>query len=216
MKGIGLESVAAAIVRVWARTLRISFYAWNGQPIHATDPWLGDRVYAVCERDILSLLPFAAHREYVTAVATGRDGNTATAVLQRLGVSVARGSARRDGAQAMRALLRQCTPSRSIVLSVDGPLGPAGVAKPGVTVLGARCGRDVVPVAAAARWYLRFPWTWSGIYLPLPFSRVALQSGEPLTIRGASTRQSRIEAAAIISARLHDARRQAWARVRAS
>jgi lysophospholipid acyltransferase (LPLAT)-like uncharacterized protein len=99
---------------------------------------------------------------------------------------------------------------------VDGPLGPAGVAKPGVTVLSARCRREVVPLAAAARWAFRLPWTWSGIYLPLPFSRVSLQSAEPLVVTGAAGREARRHAAAIITARLHEARRQAQARVRAS
>lgn len=212
----GLEVIAAALVRGWARTLRVTFHAWNGQRVEPDDPWLNGRVYAVCERDILSLLPFAAHHEYVTAVATGRDGNRATAVLRRLGVHVARGSVRHDGAQAIQSLRRLLTPTRSIVLSVDGPLGPAGVAKPGVMVLGARCRRDVVPVAAAARWAFRFPRTWSGLYLPLPFSRVSLQSGEPLPVNGPADRRSRTEAAAILTARLHDARRQAKTRVRAS
>jgi lysophospholipid acyltransferase (LPLAT)-like uncharacterized protein len=212
----GLEAIGAAMIRGWARTLRVTFHASNGQRVEPNDPWLHGRVYAVCERDILSLLPFAAHHEYVTAVATGRDGNRATAVLSQLGVHVARGSVRRDGAQAIQSLRRLMTPARSVVLSVDGPLGPAGVAKPGVMVLGARCRREVVPLAAAARWSFRFPWTWSGIYLPLPFSRVSLQSGEPLPAGGAADRHMRTEAAAIITARLHEARRQAHARVRAS
>lgn len=207
-----LEAAGAALIRRWARTLRVTFHGWNGQRIVPGDPWFNGRLFAVCERDLLALLPFAGYRDYVTVVASGRDGNRAAAVLEALGLKVARGSAGRDGAAAMRTVLRLITPERSVLVSVDGPLGPAGVAKPGVLTIGARCGREVVPIAAAARWALTFPGTWSGIYLPLPFSRVCLQTAEPLPARGATTRQERAQAAAVLTARLHEARRQARAR----
>ena len=60
-------------------------------------------------------------------------------------------------------------------LVVDGPLGPAGRAKPGAVVCARRepAGRSVRSARPRdAR--LSFPRTWSGIYLPLPFTRLVI------------------------------------------
>lgn len=207
---------SAAVVRHWARTLRVTCMLWDGRRIEADDPWIAGRLFAVAERDLVALLSMAADRQWVTAIARGRDGDRAAAVAEHLQVLVARGAAGRDGHSAVQAMVRLCTADRPAILSVDGPLGPAGVAKPGVVSLGALCRRDVVPVAAAARWSIRFPGTWSGIYLPLPFSRVWVQAAEPLPVNGETDREGRTQAAAIITARLREARRQAQAGVRSA
>lgn len=207
---------SAAVVRRWARTLRITCTLWDGRRIEVDDPWIAGRLFAVAERDLLALLPLKADREWVTTIAIGRDGDRAASVAAHLNAHVVRGAAGRNGLSAMASMVRLCATTRPAFLSVDGPLGPAGVAKPGIVSLGARCGRDVVPVAAAARWSFRFPGTWSGIYLPLPFSRVCVEAGEPLPVSGATNRQQRAQAAAVLTARLAEARALALARVRAS
>lgn len=209
-----LEAWAAAMVRRWARTLRVTYALWDGRRIGQDDPWIAGRLFAVTERDLLALFPLADRREWVTAIAPGPDGDRAASLVRHLNAHVARGAAGRSGHSAMESLVRLSTADRPVLLSVDGPLGPAGVAKPGVVSLGALCDREVVPLAAAARWSFRFPRTWSGIYLPLPFSRVWVQAGEPLEVSGATGRQERAQAAAVITARLHEARSRALAGVR--
>jgi len=180
------------------------------------DPWIDGRLFAVAECDLLAVLPWANGRPFVTTIASGRDGDWAAMVASGLGVLVARGAAGRGGTSAVEGLLRLTTPDRPVLLSVDGPLGPAGIAKPGIVSLGASCRRDVVPIAAAARWAFRFPWTWSGIYLPLPFSKVWLQAAEPVNVTGATDRLARAGAAKVITARMRDARAHAHAQVHAT
>lgn len=204
---------SAAVVRQWARTLRVTATLWDGRRVEVGDPWLAGRLFAVSERDLLAVLPFAEGHEWVTAIAIGRDGDIATSVAAHLNVHVARGAAGRDGLSALESMVQMCATGRPALLSVDGPLGPAGVAKPGVVFLGARCGRDVVPVAASARWAFRFPGTWSEIYLPLPFSRVCVEFEEPLPVTGATHREGRSQAAVILTGRLHEARARALLRV---
>jgi lysophospholipid acyltransferase (LPLAT)-like uncharacterized protein len=191
----------------------VTYTLWDGRRIRRDDPWIAGRLFAVAERDLPALMPLAAGREWVTAIAPGRDGDRATGVVERLGASVVRGTVGRDGLAAVEALAHLCTPHRPILLSVDGPLGPAGVAKPGIVSLGARCEREVVPVAAAARWSIRLPRTWSGIYIPLPFSRVAIRAGAPVPTHGSTDRRGRTAAAAEITHRLQRARALALAEV---
>lgn len=209
-------ALSAAVVRRWARTWRVTITLSDGRHIGVGDPWIDRRLFAVAERDLLALLPMTAGHEWVTAIAVGPDGDRAAAVAACLNVHVARGAAGRGGLAALESMVRLCMSDRPAVLSVDGPLGPAGVAKPGIVSLGARCGRDVVPVAAAARWSFRFPGTWSGIYVPLPFSRVCLEAGDPLPVSGATDRHGRTAVAAMLTARMAEARAVALMRVHAS
>jgi len=59
-------------------------------------------------------------------------------------------------------------------LVVDGPLGPAGRVQRGAAVCAIETRRPVRALGAAARHAFVFPNTWSGIYLPLPFTRVEI------------------------------------------
>lgn len=201
-----LHHWVAMLARQWARTLRVTCTLWDGRGIGTDDPWIAGRLFAVAERDLPALLPLTDGREWVTAIAPGRDGDRATAVMETLGGFVVRGTIGRNGLAAIEAMVQLRTPNRPILLSVDGPLGPAGIAKPGVVSLGARCGCEVVPIAAAARWSIRLPRTWSGIYIPLPFSRVILRAEAPVPTRGATDRRGRTAAATEVTLRLQRAR----------
>lgn len=208
-----LHRWAAALVTRWAGTLRVSYVLWDGRRIGPNDPWIAGRLFAVAECDLPTLIPLATGREWITAIAPGRDGDHATAIAAHLGIVVVRGTVNRGGLSVLESIARLCTPARPIFLSVDGPLGPSGIAKPGVVSLGARCGRDVVPVAAAARWSVRVPGTWSGIYIPLPFTRVSVRVERPVPTQGATDRLRRTDAAAEVTRRLQQARALAQAEV---
>jgi hypothetical protein len=52
------------------------------------------------------------------------------------------------------------------------------------------------------------------VYLPLPFSRVWVQAAEPVIVGGVTDRSARADAAAVITARLQEARNLAHAGVR--
>jgi lysophospholipid acyltransferase (LPLAT)-like uncharacterized protein len=81
--------------------------------------------------------------------------------------------------QAVR-LLRQGV---TCAVTPDGPLGPAGVAKPGAVILASLTGVPVVPLAAATRLKLVFR-SWDAFQVPLPFAKGVVTIGEPLTVPG--------------------------------
>jgi lysophospholipid acyltransferase (LPLAT)-like uncharacterized protein len=164
---------AARLYLAYFATLRVRCVLDDGTRVRRTElPSLGG-VYGVCERDALAASGLIAGQHMAVLVAHGRDGDWASALLAAIGCRVIRGSARRGGATGLRALIRHLRTTRTAVgLVVDGPLGPAGVAKPGAAMCALQGGRTLHAVGVACRWKLTFPRTWSGIYLPLPFSRI--------------------------------------------
>lgn len=70
----------------------------------------------------------------------------------------------------------------SLVVTPDGPWGPYRVAKPGALMVARQSGLPIVPLAVRARPAFRLSRRWDRQLLPLPFSRLALVAGEPMTV----------------------------------
>ena len=117
---------------------------------------------------------------YCVAVSRSRDGSLVAATLRALGYTdPARGSSSRGGSAALMGLLRQLEAGTTVAVLVDGPRGPAGVAKPGIAALARHTGSSIQPVALAARPALRLR-SWDRSLVPLPFARVVCAFGEPI------------------------------------
>ena len=171
---------AARAYRVYYATLRVKGVRPNGTRFRPADYPMEGQIFALCERDTLALGGLMAGRRFTVLVALGRDGNWASALLAALGCQVVRGSTRRGGTRALLQVTRSAQATNDPVgMVVDGPLGPAGVAKPGVVLCGLKAGRPVRALGVASRWSIRFPGTWSGLYLPVPFSSVMVTYSEP-------------------------------------
>lgn len=70
----------------------------------------------------------------------------------------------------------------SLVVTPDGPWGPHRIVKPGALIVARHAGLPVLPVAVSARPALRLTGRWDRQILPLPFSRLELVAGPPLTV----------------------------------
>ncbi len=163
------------LYRLYYATLRVVTLLPDGSAGTPAEYPFGSEIFALAERDTVALAGIMAGRRFTVLVAQGRDGDWATAALRAMGCTVVRGSSRRGGVEALVALIddrRQ--PSGPAALVVDGPLGPAGVAKPGVAALAAKTGLPICALGAAARREVTLNGTWARIHIPLPFTRVAL------------------------------------------
>lgn len=164
-------------------SLKTAILLPNGQRRLPRDYRFNSKVLAHSERDDLALVRLTFESSFITLVAEGRDGNWATLVLESIGGRVVRGSARRYGLEAHTKLVGELRASNlPAVICVDGPLGPQGVAKPGILWCARETGRTLIPLGTAARPRLVFRNTWSGIFLPLPFARVVIALSGPIVV----------------------------------
>jgi lysophospholipid acyltransferase (LPLAT)-like uncharacterized protein len=70
----------------------------------------------------------------------------------------------------------------SPIVTPDGPFGPYRVVKPGALIVARASGLPIQPWAIEARPLLRLPRRWDRHIIPLPFGRLRVVAGEPLTI----------------------------------
>jgi lysophospholipid acyltransferase (LPLAT)-like uncharacterized protein len=173
-----LAPLAAGLLRALAATWRFErrgpdpFAPGAGRPL----------VFAIWHQD--ALCAAGTHRDLGVhvAVSRSRDGEHIAAVLARMGFGESpRGSSSRGGAEALRALLRCLRAGGTVAILVDGPRGPARVAKPGAIAAARLSGAPIVPAVFEAHPCLRFA-SWDRMRLPLPFARVRVHYCEPLRV----------------------------------
>lgn len=111
-------------------------------------------------------------RDGVVMVSASRDGDLIAHTMAKFGLRSARGSSRRGGEEALQAMIAEVNASRcSAGVIVDGPRGPAGVAKRGVILLARETGLPIVPGNWWARPHIEFG-SWDRTIIPLPFARM--------------------------------------------
>jgi lysophospholipid acyltransferase (LPLAT)-like uncharacterized protein len=121
-------------------------------------------------------------RRIAVAVSLSRDGDWIDAVLVRLGFAEsARGSSSRGATGLLRELIRRARAGEPVAILLDGPRGPAGIAKPGAVALARATGARLVPIGIAASPSFRFG-SWDRTALPLPFARVRIVFGTSLDV----------------------------------
>ncbi len=116
-------------------------------------------------------------------VSQSSDGEIMSSLLESLGYDTIRGSSTKGSQEALRAMMYTLDkPDALMMNAMDGPVGPAKVAKVGGLALAARKNAILIPVAGAAsrRWI--FKRSWDRFQIPKPFGRVVVQFGPPVKL----------------------------------
>lgn len=117
----------------------------------------------------------------VVLVSASRDGEYVARTAERFGLEAVRGSSNRQGAQALKKLLRAMQAGKHLGIVADGSQGPAREFQPGAVYLASKTGAPILPMAWAASRYITFK-SWDLTVLPMLFSRIVLRYGEPLYV----------------------------------
>ena len=124
-------------------------------------------------------------------VSRHHDGQLIARVMAHFGGRAVHGSSAREkdgritergGAAAIRRLACLLREGGHVVVTPDGPRGPALSAKPGLAHLASMTGRPILPCAAATRPHLRLP-TWDRMMVPLPFGRGVVTLASPIAVK---------------------------------
>ncbi|MCK4807143.1 MAG: DUF374 domain-containing protein [Candidatus Aegiribacteria sp.] len=128
-------------------------------------------------------LPFIhTHRNEgsTVLVSHNRDGQYVTNVLHSMGFRTVRGSSSRGGLRAIRDMAALLRKGIDCAITPDGPRGPAETVKSGVAHIARLGKRPLVPMGASGWPAIRFS-SWDGFLLPLPFARVLIVEGRPIS-----------------------------------
>ena len=175
------------LLQLWARTLRYEIddrTAIVGRPV--TENYIG----ALWHNRLL-IFPFVLRRFFpqrhgAALISASRDGDLIADVVQRFGYDVIRGSSSRLGASAILQLTQVLSSGRDVVITPDGPRGPAYELGPGIIFLAQKSGAAVLPMNLeySRCWRLG---SWDRFIVPRPFSKVRVLINPPHHVRRTST-----------------------------
>jgi lysophospholipid acyltransferase (LPLAT)-like uncharacterized protein len=77
-------------------------------------------------------------------------------------------------------LLEHMEKGHDVVIALDGPTGPLFDIKPGIYYLSKKSGLPVFPVGVKASWKLTLFWRWDKYFIPIPFTEVRVNMGDPI------------------------------------
>ncbi len=157
---------------------------------------------------ILPLMLFFRGRGLVVITSENFDGEWIARILSRFGYGTARGSSSSNARAAMRQMIRDARAGRSTAFTLDGPRGPARVAKPGAVWLASASGAPLLPCHAEATRFRELH-SWDRTQIPKLFSRVVVVIGTPIAVPPHLTDAELDDARRRLEAELETARRRA-------
>jgi lysophospholipid acyltransferase (LPLAT)-like uncharacterized protein len=133
----------------------------------------------------LVLRRFFPERHGAALISASRDGDLLADAVQRFGYNVVRGSSSRLGASAIFQLGEVLASHGDVVITPDGPLGPAYELGPGIIFLAQKTGAPVLPLNMeySSCWRIK---SWDRFIIPRPFTKVRVIIGAPHGVRSTS------------------------------
>lgn len=132
---------------------------------------------------------FWRKRGIVVMSSRSRDAEFVERFIKRFGYGTAKGSATRGAGRAMAEMAECLALGLDVSFTIDGPRGPAYVAKPGAVTLARHTGQAILPFHITARRFITLP-SWDRLQIPIPFTRAVALIGEPIYVaRGAGNQE---------------------------
>jgi len=182
-----LVALGHRLLQIWARTLR--FQIEDRANVVGAPP--NERYIGALWHNRLLLLPFVIKRYLpkrrgAALISTSRDGAILADLVERFEFEVVRGSSSRKGASAVRQLAEVIASGRDVVITPDGPRGPAYELGQGIVFLAQQSGAEVVPINLeySSCWRAQ---SWDQFILPKPFSTVRVIFGRPHRVASTAT-----------------------------
>ena len=182
-----LIALGFRLLQIWARTLRYEIddrLGVVGRPVN-------ENYIGTLWHNRLLIFPFVLRRFFsnrrgAALISASRDGDLLADAIKRFDFDIVRGSSSRLGASAILQLTDVLASGRDVVITPDGPRGPAYELGPGIIFLAQKSGAAVLPVNMeySSCWRLK---SWDRFILPRPFSKVRVIIGQPYHVRSTST-----------------------------
>ena len=131
---------------------------------------------------------FFSNRRGAALISASRDGDLLADAIHRFNYDVVRGSSSKLGASGLLQLSDVLAGGRDVVITPDGPRGPAYELGPGIIFLAQKTGAQILPLNLeySSCWRVK---SWDRFIIPRPFSKVRIIVGQPEQIRSTSTDQ---------------------------
>ncbi len=172
-----LSSLCHAYIRLTGATTKIT---WENRDAHDSLAQNNRNfIYAVWHSRQVFLAYAHKNRKVCALVSKSKDGEYMARVLDKLGITAARGSTSKGGHQALIELMDAAKAGFNIALTPDGPRGPKRKVQQGIIYLAQKTAIPILPVSCGLTRKLTFS-SWDEFQVPLPFGAASIVYGKPI------------------------------------
>jgi len=114
-------------------------------------------------------------------ISMSRDGDYAAEVAKYFKHNTVRGSTSKGARKAIRELSTCIKQGFNLILTPDGPRGPAFKVNSGILKLSQMTKAEIIPISYDASRKITLK-SWDNFIIPLPFGKVHIAIGEPISI----------------------------------
>lgn len=115
---------------------------------------------------------------YLALVSKSKDGDILTRLLHKWKYNVIRGSSSKGGKDALEQIIGEISNGNSVVITPDGPRGPANEIKNGALIISNRTGYPIIPMKINYSKKKILNKSWDKFEIPLPFSKCEVSFGK--------------------------------------
>lgn len=173
------------VVELWCKTLNVEKQNWQAfETLERT----GRNVILAFWHGTM-LMPWYEFRgsRFMALTSYSKDGELLARILDRWNYVVTRGSSSRGGDVALGIMVDHAKHEGSVMVTPDGPRGPAFKFKAGAVVAAQRSETPLllVGVGIKKKWFLG---SWDKFQVPFPFTKVKLICSDPIWVSKQATR----------------------------
>jgi len=138
-------------------------------------------IYAVFHGRMFGMLSIPNRERTLILISESRDGEMIARAMTSLGFCVARGSIAHGAFRAAKTMLANLRAGKNVVITVDGPRGPALEVKPAVIRLAQTSQVPIIPMVSDARRKKHYK-SWDSFMFPHFFNQTLCIYGEPIHV----------------------------------
>jgi lysophospholipid acyltransferase (LPLAT)-like uncharacterized protein len=165
-------AIATLLGKTWRPVLKSS------NPQLTSFSSLGERnIYVLWHSTLLPIAYSFKAANAVVLISSSNDGKRAAAVASRWNCEVIFGSSSKDGVSGSRKCLRALQQNKNLIITPDGPKGPALKVKTGVAHISDITQVPVTPILLQlpSCWRLN---SWDRMIIPKPFAKLEILIGK--------------------------------------
>ncbi len=116
-------------------------------------------------------------KNFTALVSKSSDGEILSNILKKWNYKVVRGSSSKGGREALEEVILLVKKNNTVILTPDGPRGPANILKNGALLISNRCGVPIVPVKINYSSKISLKKSWDRFQVPIPFTKCNIYFG---------------------------------------
>lgn len=126
---------------------------------------------------------FAGYKDIYALISPHSDGRIISDIVKQFGFGVINGSTNKDPFIALRTIVKKLHNNSDIVITPDGPRGPIYKINSNINKIAWKYNVMLIPISCNSSRYFSFK-SWDRLIMPLPFGKITVRVGSPLTLTG--------------------------------